>query len=424
MPEEQILCAGDCTDTSISENNSDAVEHGKRLAKEKLPDRLESRVITSKCRYGIMSFFDFDGPIGLSLALYGEWAQNELEMIAPFVPKGGTVVDVGSNVGTHAMAFASMVGDAGSIIAFEPQDELHALLSRNAANNPFGGVIRPIRAGVAARPGRALVPRIMEPDGRNLGAVRLIPCSADMGPGDDQSLVDLVSIDGLHLDRLSLLKIDVEGDEKEVLLGGEKTIRTLRPVVCCESDNFTRSWPPLKLMLSWGYAAFYIRINAFNEANYLSNKKNVFGNAEEALLLFLPEERLLAREIPAPEMSAYRILNSVDFARALLGMAAYAPSDGTPGDVRKKSLSVQLDESSSCLRCKRAEERCVAANKSVKNLHRRAKSLRKELSEAYAALDDPDKFGKRSPQRSPKQHQPYLRQRSPIPGRRGLCHRT
>ncbi len=392
VSQEQISCVGDFSGASISENNRDVVEHIGSIAKRKLSGDLESHVVTSKCRYGMMSYFDFDGPIGLSLALYGEWAQNELEMIEPFVSKGSTVVDVGANIGTHAMAFATMVGDAGSVIALEPQDELHTLLRRNAANNAFGRIIRPIRAGVAAQPGQALIPRIMEANGQNLGAVRLIPCSADMGPADDQSLVDLVSIDGLDLDRLTFLKIDVEGNEKEVLLGGEKTIRCLRPVVCCESGNFVRSWPPLKLMLSWGYAAFYMRISAYHDENYLSSKNNVFGNSEEGLFLFLPEERLLAREITVPEMPAYRILNAVDFARALLGTGAYPPSDVTPGDVQKRSLSLQLDECLLALRCKRAEERCVAANKSVKNLHRRAKFLRKELSELYAALDDPDRI--------------------------------
>jgi len=272
LPEEQITCAGDFSDASISENNRDAVEHRGGIAKRKLSGGLESRVITSKCRYGMMSFFDFDGPIGLSLALYGEWAQNELEVIEPYVPKGGAVVDVGANIGTHAMAFATMVGNIGSVLALEPQEELHTLLSRNTGNNTFGRIVRPIRAGVAAEPGRALVPRIVEPDGQNLGAVRLIPWSTDMEQADDHSLVDLVNIDGFDLDRLNFLKIDTEGDEKGILLGGEKTIRSLRPVVCCESGDFTRSWPPLKLMLSWGYAAFYIRMSAFNDDNYLSRK--------------------------------------------------------------------------------------------------------------------------------------------------------
>ncbi|MGD8530314.1 MAG: FkbM family methyltransferase [Syntrophobacterales bacterium] len=390
-PQEQITCAGDFRGASLSENSRDAVKHKEGIAKRRLSDGLESRVITSACRYGMMSFFDFDGPIGLSLSLYGEWAQNELEVLGPFVPNGGTVVDVGANIGTHAMAFATMVGDAGSVVALEPQKELHTLLSRNIANNTLGRIIRPIRAGVAAKPGKALAPRIMEPDGQNLGAVRLIPCRADMGPAGDHSLVDLITIDGLNLDRLNFLKIDVEGDEKEVLLGGEKTIRSLRPVVCCEGGDFARSWPPLKLMLSWGYAAFHIRISSYNDNNYLLRNNNVFGNAEEGLLLFLPEERLLERKVPEPKLPAYRILHAVDFARALLGMAAYAPAGITPDKVLEHSSSAQLDECLLSLRCKRAEERCVTANKSVKNLYRRTKSLRKVLSEMYGALDKPDK---------------------------------
>ncbi|MBW1780213.1 MAG: FkbM family methyltransferase [Deltaproteobacteria bacterium] len=390
LPKEQINPVGDFSGARMSENNGDIVDHNGGIAKRKLADGLESHVITSKCRYGMMSYFDFDGPIGLSLALYGEWAQKELEVIEPFVSKGSTVVDVGANIGTHAMAFAAMVGHTGSVVALEPQEELYTLLTRNSANNVFGRVIRTIRAGVAAGPGQGLIQRIIDTDGQNLGAKRMTPCSADTRPSDEHSLVDFLTIDGLNLNRLDFLKIDVEGDEKRVLIGAEKTIRSLRPVVCCESGGFVRSWPPLKMMLSWGYAAFYVRTSAFNDNNYLLRKNNVFDDAEEGHLLFLPEEQLLASKVPVPKMPAYRILNAVDFARALLGMDTYTPLKASPNKVSEHCSSAQLDECLLMLRCKRAEERCVEANKSVKNLHRKAKSLRKMLSEVYEAMDKPD----------------------------------
>ena len=37
--------------------------------------------------------------------------------------EGDVVFDVGANIGTHAIAFAKTVGDAGRVAAFEPEPE-------------------------------------------------------------------------------------------------------------------------------------------------------------------------------------------------------------------------------------------------------------------------------------------------------------
>lgn len=69
--------------------------------------------------YGRIEFLPFDGPIGDSLALYGEWAGREIGFLQAFVPQGATVVDGGANIGTHTLAFARFCGSGGSVIAVE-----------------------------------------------------------------------------------------------------------------------------------------------------------------------------------------------------------------------------------------------------------------------------------------------------------------
>ncbi|HEU6436408.1 MAG TPA: FkbM family methyltransferase [Nitratidesulfovibrio sp.] len=358
-----------------------------------LPAHLEDHVMATPCRQGVIHHFDFDGPVGMALAIYGEWAQAELDALAPYVPAGGRVLDIGSNVGTHAVAFARMIGGTGSgghVTALEPQAEVFALLQRTVAVNGLANVVTPLRAGAAGRAGTARVPRIAAPEGQNLGAVRLL--DADEAPQDTARTTDeipLLTIDGLGLHlpapetpgnggRLDLIKIDAEGDEAAILRGAADTIRTCRPVLHLECPGFARAWPCARQALAWGYAVFHLRLPAFNPANFRGASRNVFGAAEEGALLCIPRERLEDGSLPAP--CGTEIRDPAHLARALLETRAYGqPEERIPAAVR-------LDIALSDIRRKRAEEHCVAANARSGRQHGRITTLRTAASAAEALL--------------------------------------
>ncbi|BFR50062.1 FkbM family methyltransferase [Nitratidesulfovibrio sp. HK-II] len=345
-----------------------------------LPPHLEDHVMATPCRQGVIHHFDFDGPVGMALAIYGEWAQAELDALAPYAPAGGRVLDIGSNVGTHAVAFARMVGASGHVTALEPQAEVFALLRRSVAVNGLADVITPMRAGAAGRAGTARVPRIAAPEGQNLGAVRLLDeDEAPQDPAHPTNEVPLLTIDGLGLHlpapgspetgtRLDLIKIDAEGDEAAILRGAAATVRACRPVLHLECPGFSRAWPCARQALAWGYAVFHLRLPAFNPANFRGASRNVFGAAEEGALLCIPRERLEDGSLPAP--CGAEIRDPAHLARALLGTRAYGqPEERIPATVR-------LDLALSDLRRKRAEEHCVAANARSGRQHGRITTLR------------------------------------------------
>ena len=83
-----------------------------------------------ECRNGTMLVLANDAVIGRSLTTYGEWAEHELAHLRPHVPDGGTVVDVGANVGTHTLAFAKWAGE-GRVSLLRP-------------NRSSAGFLRPI----------------------------------------------------------------------------------------------------------------------------------------------------------------------------------------------------------------------------------------------------------------------------------------
>ena len=68
----------------------------------------------------------------------------------------------------------------------------------------------------------------------------------------------MATLDSLSLGAVDLLKIDVEGYEYEVLLGAEKLVRRLRPVVVVEqkpgnAERYGRGqWDAVQLLRRWG----------------------------------------------------------------------------------------------------------------------------------------------------------------------------
>src|SRR4051794_14949270 len=84
------------------------------------PSTPEAEVEVLQCRRGTMLAFRSDQVIGRSLRLYGEWSEQKLSCLRPYVPADTTVIDVGAHIGTHTLAFAGWV-KSGNVIAVEPQ---------------------------------------------------------------------------------------------------------------------------------------------------------------------------------------------------------------------------------------------------------------------------------------------------------------
>ena len=97
---------------------------------------------------------------------------EELEFLRAHTPAGGVFVDVGANVGTYAMVLARHVGANGRVIAIEPHPVTFARLSFNNAASGFTQVNL-----VAAAAGPADGELMIETDGDNLGASRIVTAS-------------------------------------------------------------------------------------------------------------------------------------------------------------------------------------------------------------------------------------------------------
>ncbi|MGA7123081.1 MAG: FkbM family methyltransferase [Polyangiaceae bacterium] len=253
--------------------------------RSKFPTRLveSTHMAVKKCRHGTMMYNVNDAFIGRSLDLYGEWCNDEVAVLGQILSPGDVVVDVGANIGTHAIYFANKVTETGVVVAFEPQRLVFQTLCGNVALNGLTNVTCFCTA-VGEERGRLKFPMMNPRQVLNFGAAT--PSGDEKG-----ELVDVVPIDELGLARCALIKVDVEGMEAKVIAGAKETIARCRPALFLENDTIERSREVLEAVAAIGYKAFWQVAAYYNPKNFFANKENVFGRYQpQANVLCVPKE--------------------------------------------------------------------------------------------------------------------------------------
>jgi tRNA G37 N-methylase Trm5 len=97
-----------------------------------------------RCRYGWMLYSGaFKWDIPTSFELYGEYSEAEVACLRQLLNPGDTVLDIGANIGDLTVPMAQMVGDSGSVYAFEANRSNFNYLCADLALNDLANV-RPI----------------------------------------------------------------------------------------------------------------------------------------------------------------------------------------------------------------------------------------------------------------------------------------
>jgi len=231
----------------------------------------------------MMTFLRTDKYVGMSLDLYGEYCEAEIEVFSQILSAGQTVVEVGANIGAHTIPLAQLVGPTGKVFAFEPQSIIFQILCANVVQNEVFNV-RTIHAGSGSIRGNLKVPYInYQCAGSNFGGVSLV----DVAQGYD---VQITPLDEFELPDLRLLKIDVEGMEVEVLQGAQNQIARHRPVLYVENDRPDRSVELISLIDAMGYDLWWHFARLFNQNNFAQNANNIFDDVTSINLICVPKE--------------------------------------------------------------------------------------------------------------------------------------
>ncbi|MFT3712205.1 MAG: FkbM family methyltransferase [Archangium sp.] len=267
----------------------------------------ESGVVrVRQTRQGAMAYPTTDAHVGRSLDLYGQWAQAELELCGLFLKPGSIAIDVGANLGTHAVSFAQRVGPTGAVIAFEPQRLMHQLLCTNATLNGVSW-LRAVHGAVGAEAGAITVPDVDYSSSGNFGGLSLA------APANGGDTVPLFALDTLGLPRCALIKIDVEGMEGQVLDGARALIASTRPAIYFEHNAPNGAPDVIERLLRHEYACFWHFSPFFDAKNFAGETKDVFGGLLDANVLAVPRAmagglETVLRPVLSPQDTAHQAL--------------------------------------------------------------------------------------------------------------------
>lgn len=229
--------------------------------------------IIKQCRYGKMILNRRDSWVGDSLDIYGEFSESEVAIFKKYIKSGDVVLDVGANIGAHTVVMSQLVGDAGAVVAFEPERMNYYTLCGNIAINNLHNVVA-FQQGVGDTAGIVKVPYINSPHNTNYGALEL---DADWSTVPHYT-VPCVKLDDIGLDRCSFIKMDVEGMEKVALMGCVETIKKFKPILYIEDDREDRSVELRRFIKELGYKIEEHAAVLFNKGNFNKEKYNMFGN--------------------------------------------------------------------------------------------------------------------------------------------------
>ncbi len=152
---------------------------------------------------------------------------DEIELLLAIVdtlPDPAFVVDAGANIGLVSIPIAAkLLPRGGAVLAFEVQRMIHYALSAGAVLNDLENLFA-YQQGLGAQNGEMFISRLDYGAEQDHGAFSLL-AQGEVRPEQ----IRIVALDSMGLPKLDLLKIDVEGMELDVLVGGRNTIARFRP---------------------------------------------------------------------------------------------------------------------------------------------------------------------------------------------------
>ena len=195
------------------------------------PQLYERGAVRRVTRDGI----NFELDLSCLMQWYVYWGQTETqrERLYSMVSPGDIVLDVGTNIGETLLHFAKIAGDSGFVYGFEPDQENFRNVQKNIGLNDFSNV-HVFNLGVSDKKEEV---RLFRVDPNNLGMNRILS-DDEAAKFDDYTVIETDTLDNIvtqnNIDRVDVIKLDIEGYEMHALRGAVGTLRRFRPKLFIE----------------------------------------------------------------------------------------------------------------------------------------------------------------------------------------------
>lgn len=163
------------------------------------------------------------------------WEEPVVMAIVDYAKPNTQILDIGANIGLTALCVNFFLRATGKknvrIQCFEPSHEIYMPLSINIKQKEINNNITFLNVGLSDEEGVC----DMALNEYNLGASEMLDKDKDYNENYRcEEDCYFVRLDSMTFDNISVIKIDVEGHELNVLLGAENTIGEHRPIIIIE----------------------------------------------------------------------------------------------------------------------------------------------------------------------------------------------
>ena len=165
---------------------------------------------------------------------HGFYEPFQADILVELGKRSDTFIDIGANMGFYSLSLCKENPSLHSY-SFEPNPNVFNILNSNIKLNKFDGRISTYNIGLSDTNEKLT---LFEPTFSGSGAASLRELHVEEGP-HIEFLVEVKKLDEFKLQKIDLIKIDVEGNEYSVLMGSLETILSSKPTICAE---LLRKW--------------------------------------------------------------------------------------------------------------------------------------------------------------------------------------
>ena len=210
----------------------------------------------------------------LSHYLYFGFKDLSHEKLMSLIEKNNVVLDIGTNYGTTILQFAKLVGDNGLCFGFEPDPINYKICIDNINLNKFNNIsVENYGLGNKKTELNLIVETPSNRGGNRIG---------NNINNNESHIVRITTMDNWvfekKINKINLIKIDVEGYEFNVLKGGLNTLQKFKPILFIEVDdnNLKLQYASASELIAFLEQLNYNIFNA--ETNEIVSSKNNFFN--------------------------------------------------------------------------------------------------------------------------------------------------
>jgi FkbM family methyltransferase len=203
---------------------------------------------------GFRLWFNTSDPEMSMVMVTGRYEPQSVELMKKTIQPGMKGIDAGAHIGFYTCLMASLMGESGTVYAFEPMQPHFELLLRNIEENQFQQRVRAYKLACSDVSGHLSASRVS-----NMFVVGQVG-------GAEQAMIEAVRLDDHIKEPVDVVKLDVEGHEPAAIRGMMLIISRDKPIIFSEINEYwlrscsqSSAREYVGFLKSFGYTVFDVK---------------------------------------------------------------------------------------------------------------------------------------------------------------------